>query len=299
MTPETRTKSQPVIRDGKSRTTTPKSPNSDSQCVAARTRHKKPAEIAETKARRVRTGCLTCRERHLKCDEALGRCLNCRKSDRVCRRGVRLNFIDIQTVAPPHLIARPHGNKVTFRDDSRFIASEYVGGFERYPPPQPENPVVEDNIQTPHEAFEMDSESLNHLFQSVAHSFDPTGFEISHVRPDIIGGAEHWPSTHLTSGDELLPHTLSKFAQKLSMRQVDHASLTDSEQVFLLQVFVEKVGIWMDSMDEMKHVCCLLLLNFLLPFLIEKSSRTSCHIMPLKSPCSRTPFQHAGLRILP
>ncbi|CAL5870579.1 uncharacterized protein PFLUO_LOCUS4818 [Penicillium psychrofluorescens] len=252
MTLETRTKSQPVIRDGKSRISTPKSPSSDSQFVAARTRHKKSAEIAETKARRVRTGCLTCRERHLKCDEALGRCLNCRKSDRVCRRGVRLNFIDIQTVAPPHLIARPHGTNVTFRDDSRFIASEYVGGFERYPPPQSENPVV-DSIQAPHEAFEMDPDTLNHLFQSVAHSFDPTGFEVSHVGADLIGGAEHWPSTHLTSGDELLPHALSKFAQKLSMRQVDHAPLADAEQVFLLQVFVEKVGIWMDCMDEMKH----------------------------------------------
>ncbi|KAJ5619966.1 hypothetical protein N7510_003950 [Penicillium lagena] len=237
MTLQTRTKSQSVIRDGKSRIPIPKSPGSDSQCVAARTRRKKSAEIAETKARRVRTGCLTCRERHLKCDEALGRCLNCRKSDRVCRRGVRLNFIDIQTVAPPHLITRPHGTKVTFRDDSRFIASEYVGGFERYPPPQPEKSIAEDTIQTPHEAFEMDPETLNHLFQSVAHSFDPTGFEVSHSGPDLIVGAEHWPSTHLTSGDELLPHALSKFAQKLSMRQVVHAALTDPEQVLFLQVF--------------------------------------------------------------
>ena len=42
----------------------------------------------------MRTGCLTCRERHLKCDEGMPICLNCKKSNRQCKRGVRLNFID-------------------------------------------------------------------------------------------------------------------------------------------------------------------------------------------------------------
>lgn len=55
------------------------------------------------KSRRVRTGCLTCRERHLKCDEAVPDCLNCRKSSRECKRGVRLNFIDVQVRDPPLL----------------------------------------------------------------------------------------------------------------------------------------------------------------------------------------------------
>ncbi|KAJ0143507.1 Adhesion and hyphal regulator 1, partial [Colletotrichum tanaceti] len=56
-----------------------------------------------TKSKRVRTGCLTCRERHLKCDEGLPNCLNCRKSSRECKRGVRLNFIDIQVKKPPYM----------------------------------------------------------------------------------------------------------------------------------------------------------------------------------------------------
>jgi hypothetical protein len=55
------------------------------------------------KSKRVRTGCLTCRERHLKCDEGLPECNNCRKSSRECRRGIRLNFIDIQVKDPPCL----------------------------------------------------------------------------------------------------------------------------------------------------------------------------------------------------
>lgn len=56
---------------------------------------------AINKPKRVRTGCLTCRERHLKCDEGLPNCQNCRKSSRVCKRGVRLNFIDTQIQSPP------------------------------------------------------------------------------------------------------------------------------------------------------------------------------------------------------
>jgi hypothetical protein len=93
------------------------------------------------KQRRVRTGCFTCRDRHLKCDEALGQCQNCRKSGRICRRGVRLNFVDTQVVAPPTYLQPPATSRVTFRDDSRTIASEYVGGFERYPSPEQEPPT--------------------------------------------------------------------------------------------------------------------------------------------------------------
>ncbi|GLI72744.1 hypothetical protein PoHVEF18_000925 [Penicillium ochrochloron] len=203
---------------------------------------KKSSEIADTKAKRVRTGCLTCRERHLKCDEALGRCLNCRKSDRICRRGIRLNFIDIQTVAPPHVIARPRGAKVTFRDDSRFIASEYVGGFERYPPPQPDSPV-EERRQLHHDAFNlMGHDQLASLFQSVAHSFDPSAFDLSHAAVDFLGIQDGWhhQEPHLMPGDELLPHGTSNFARKLAMKQYNLSPLSDPEQVYLLQVFVDE-----------------------------------------------------------
>lgn len=55
------------------------------------------------KSKRVRTGCLTCRERHLKCDEGLPDCNNCLKSKRECKRGLRLNFLDIQVKEPPRV----------------------------------------------------------------------------------------------------------------------------------------------------------------------------------------------------
>ena len=75
-------------------------PLSQSQPVQTQTRKGAPTT---TKSKRVRTGCLTCRERHLKCDEATPDCMNCRKSNRECKRGVRLNFIDIQVKSPPHM----------------------------------------------------------------------------------------------------------------------------------------------------------------------------------------------------
>ncbi len=101
------------------------------------------SDVSIKKRKRVRTGCFTCRDRHLKCDEAQGQCQNCRKSGRLCRRGVRLNFVDTQVVAPPTYLQPPTGSSVTFQDNSRTIASEYVGGFERYPPPG-QDPPLED-----------------------------------------------------------------------------------------------------------------------------------------------------------
>lgn len=66
----------------------------------------RPAAASPTvsKPKRVRTGCLTCRNRHLKCDEALPICMNCQKSNRKCERGVRLNFIDLKVQQPPYLL---------------------------------------------------------------------------------------------------------------------------------------------------------------------------------------------------
>lgn len=63
------------------------------------------SDVIPAKSRRVRTGCLTCRERHLKCDEGTPDCLNCRKSNRECKRGVRLNFIDMTCKEPPYIPA--------------------------------------------------------------------------------------------------------------------------------------------------------------------------------------------------
>ncbi|CAJ2512332.1 Uu.00g053470.m01.CDS01 [Anthostomella pinea] len=89
------------------------------------------SDAVPAKSRRVRTGCLTCRERHLKCDEGLPDCKNCQKSHRECKRGVRLNFIDMTCKEPPYMPPTVEW-AVQFQDESRLIASEYRGGLGRY-----------------------------------------------------------------------------------------------------------------------------------------------------------------------
>ncbi|KAL5088275.1 hypothetical protein Trisim1_006727 [Trichoderma cf. simile WF8] len=54
-----------------------------------------PTPKPTPKSKRVRTGCLTCRDRHLKCDESVPACRNCEKGGRKCIRGIRLNFSNI------------------------------------------------------------------------------------------------------------------------------------------------------------------------------------------------------------
>ncbi|KAL4821405.1 hypothetical protein BDW67DRAFT_150695 [Aspergillus spinulosporus] len=146
------------------------------------------SDVSIKKRKRVRTGCFTCRDRHLKCDEALGQCQNCRKSGRLCRRGVRLNFVDTQVVAPPTCVTPPAGTGVTFRDDSRIIASEYVGGFERYPPPEQDAPV-EDTRQTSIPVQPGSNPFLNSQCQISRHGCleDPTELSLLQVFVDQIG----------------------------------------------------------------------------------------------------------------
>jgi hypothetical protein len=87
----------------------------------------------EGKPKRTRTGCLTCRERHLKCDENKPCCNNCAKSQRDCNWGKKLNFLDTTCEKNAYLIPKGAEYQIAFQDESRIIAAEYVGGREMYP----------------------------------------------------------------------------------------------------------------------------------------------------------------------
>jgi hypothetical protein len=102
----------------------------------------------------------------------------------------------------------------------------------------------------------MGHDQLASLFQSVAHSFDPSAFDLSHAAVDLLGIQDGWhhQEPHLMPGDELLPHGTSNFARKLAMKQYNLSPLSDPEQVYMLQVFVDEVGCWMDSLDSMRYV---------------------------------------------
>jgi hypothetical protein len=86
------------------------------------------------KPKRTRTGCLTCRERHLKCDESKPTCNNCAKSQRECNWGKKLNFLDTTCEKNAYLIPQGTDYCIAFQDESRTIAGEYVGGREMGPP---------------------------------------------------------------------------------------------------------------------------------------------------------------------
>lgn len=87
---------------------------------------------------RTRSGCLTCRDRHMKCDEQQPVCKNCIKSKRKCYRGVRLNFTQYTIYNPQSQLLQPlPSNEQQFRllDQSITVASLYKRGrsqYERY-----------------------------------------------------------------------------------------------------------------------------------------------------------------------
>ncbi|KAF7903446.1 uncharacterized protein EAF01_006495 [Botrytis porri] len=219
---------------------------------------------AANKPKRVRTGCLTCRERHLKCDEGLPNCLNCRKSSRECKRGVRLNFIDTQIKSPP-MIPPTADWSVQFQDESREIASEYKGGLSRYahieqtitPPRDPPteypmrpvvgDPMMQGNALPPIQTTGTFMENNLGVKQEMANS--------SHSRHT---------STHLShAGSETSSYLTAPTAYTASEHIITPPNesrdyLTTPEEVLYMQVFVEEVGLWMDSMDPMKHFSRLL-----------------------------------------
>ncbi|KAI1845867.1 hypothetical protein JX266_007954 [Neoarthrinium moseri] len=124
--------SSPVPKPGSKKNGSPKSAS-----TASPTKDMAAPTAVPAKSRRVRTGCLTCRERHLKCDEGTPDCLNCKKSNRECKRGVRLNFIDMTCKEPPFIPPTDEWS-VQFQDESRLIASEYRGGLGRYSKLEPQ-----------------------------------------------------------------------------------------------------------------------------------------------------------------
>lgn len=214
----------------------------------------KPTPASEVaKPKRVRTGCLTCRERHLKCDEALPRCQNCQKSGRICKRGVRLNFIDTQTVAPPHHIAHPPGTQLSFQDESREIASGYIGGFERYPPLK-ESPSASSNNKEATSQFDFTDVLSAPVIprQALSPSLLPSFPEAHQAEmSDPIFNDSSYSGPQSTFQDH------GAFSPKPNTIQPSNirACLNNAEEVLLMQVFIEEVGLWMDSMDSNKHVC--------------------------------------------
>ncbi|PGH02419.1 hypothetical protein AJ79_07651 [Helicocarpus griseus UAMH5409] len=210
------------------------------------------------KPKRVRTGCLTCRERHLKCDETLPRCQNCQKSDRLCKRGVRLNFIDTHVAAPPYAAPYTHNWQVSFKDDSRDIASEYQGGFERYPRIDNEQPAPRKQLPSNSYGFPdiMGAPALSHQNLPNAPPLlssypEPPHPEMAEAIIQHTSQAHHHNSAF--PGHSLPQSSFNSPNSELIHQGNVRSHLDTPEEVLLMQVFIEEVGLWMDSMDSMKH----------------------------------------------
>jgi hypothetical protein len=225
--------------------------------------HAAEASQAASKPKRVRTGCLTCRERHLKCDEGLPICQNCRKSNRTCKRGLRLNFIDTTVKSPP-IMAPIHDWTVSFLDESREIASEYKGGLSRYGASeghtvQPlDGGMSFDFSATLPPAPIPHHQSLPSIQGMLPEPFheDPSTLTFDTTRETHHQHAHsHSESTY--SGTAMPTTSASTFSNPDQSQQAVHVSrdyMDDPEEVLFMQVFVEEVGLWMDSFDAIKHV---------------------------------------------
>ena len=140
---------------------------------------------ASNRPKRVRTGCLTCRERHLKCDEGLPHCQNCKKSNRICKRGLRLNFIDTNVREPP-VIPTPTEWRVSIVDESREIASEYMGGLARYGVHEPE--VEQPHVQQHQQQLSIQNQHIDPSIQFDYPNTAPTAPAMSYQELPPIQG---------------------------------------------------------------------------------------------------------------
>ena len=220
------------------------------------------SEASAARQRRVRTGCLTCRKRHLKCDEATPSCSNCRKSNRECQRGIRLNFIDTTVQAPPAVPQNVYWH-VTFQDESRDIASEYKGGLAHY---VAENTLIDNNPQLSHSGSIYGHISSQALFSPI-EGLSPDGHKDDHEScSSNKSGNILYPSSKSRRQSINSPNPTNPQAEPLrsisdntsSLISKPRQYLDSQEEVLLMQVFVEEVGLWMDSLDSQKHVRCLL-----------------------------------------
>ena len=244
------------------------------------------AQSSGSKPKRVRTGCLTCRQRHLKCDEALPNCLNCRKSGRECKRGIRLNFIDTQVQTPPPIPESGPWN-VDFLDESRDIAAEYQDGLSLYAAHVPEsNPAPVGSLDAPLDfdypdnmppapAMAHQDLSTNHnmmpgqdMQQSQATNFfDQTQDHSPHNMTNSVSAEQNYAQSAMAVQQSSYDATGQQMPSSPDTDPNDTREiLINQEETLYMQIFIEEVAAWMDSMDPKKHVRhCFLLSTWLHP----------------------------------
>ncbi|KAG7133545.1 Transcription activator AMTR1 like protein [Verticillium longisporum] len=252
-----------------------------------------------------------------------------RRSSRECKRGVRLNFIDVQVKKPPRLLPPTVEWSVQFQDESRQIASEYVGGLKRYAhlPKNPAAParrhrghldptlrrqahqhrvhaasVADASLPPPPTHFQMPPAPALYGYPPVRNHPDDRDAALQHAtdapfptpqnsgqvqQPYAFSLQDHFNAmreetaarhhNHRTSDTSSSATSIAPLATgpPPSFRGVAHNTLAldgmmtpppsekavagereylnSPEEIHYMQVFVEEVGIWMDSLDKDKH----------------------------------------------
>lgn len=161
--------------------------------------------------------------------------------------------------------------KVHFQDESREIASEYRGGLGRYA-------KIDQTITPPREAatdFPIRQPSLHEstiVANQIANSLPPIQSHAIYTDENLIFKQEAQRSrqgsrvtAHSHAGSDASYLTAPPSASYSVSEQILTPPsesviryLTSPEEVLFMQVFVEEVGLWMDSMDGQKHFSRLL-----------------------------------------
>ncbi|GAB1318631.1 Adhesion and hyphal regulator 1 [Madurella fahalii] len=243
--PEAQYDASPARRQGFPRIRLPSTPRIKTISRDGSSTGRKPglsASPVADKSKRVRTGCLTCRERHLKCDEGLPDCNNCLKSKRECKRGLRLNFIDIQVKEPPCMAPTAEW-LVKIQDESRQVASEYKGGLERYSTQSEHlgaNAVRGLPLHGNSDLLLLDPSVPAPVPQPGLAAFDRGVFAFAALS-DHNAVAET-PSSHVE---------LAATPGGTTTGERDY--LSSEQEIQFLQVFIDEVAVWMDCLDRDKH----------------------------------------------
>ncbi|CBF82466.1 hypothetical protein AN9141.2 [Aspergillus nidulans FGSC A4] len=184
-------------------------------------------------------GCLTCRQRHLKCDKTGTECLRCQRSGRQC----------IPAPAKPEEVAFRHGQNPSMRSEGPPRYGESDLSF-------PEDQVW---IDVPTQlCFEDETEqtaSDYHVVSAEASPTVPRGMRKARLStststiPSIPsptqaflppGGARRISNPRTLSLDSLMPPDTPR----------DNPKLADFNEAFLLRHFQRTLGPWLDSCDH-------------------------------------------------
>jgi hypothetical protein len=160
-----------------------------------------------------------------------------------------------------------HDWNVTFLDESREIASEYRDGLSKYIALEQRQsrtlrtesglgfdfsgPVIAPSIQH-QQALPPIQGMLPDTFQN-----DPTSLNFDTHPREVHHQHTHSHSESTYSGSNI-PTTAGTSYGSAEQQLVTSAEgrdyVRDPNEVLYMQVFVEEVGLWMDSMDADKHV---------------------------------------------